>query len=169
MIASILFGALILALAMAVQTIVLPALGVTALAPNLVLAAVMVMGLCCGKLPGLFAGLIPGLLLDILLTSGIGLYALPLTLLGYWAGALDNWAPEAWGIPPIIVGIGYVAMKGYEAVVQLLSQQMSAFTWAMLGRAAVCLIMTMAVTFLLYIFCHLFYERRRRRQTVINW
>ena len=77
MIASILFGALILALAMAVQTIVLPALGVTALAPNLVLAAVMVMGLCCGKLPGLFAGLIPGLLLDILLTSGIGFYALP--------------------------------------------------------------------------------------------
>lgn len=170
MILSIAFGILIVGASLLVQTVVLPALGVSALAPHLVLAAIMAVGLTTGKLPGLAAGALTGLTMDLLFTPGLGFYALPLSVLGYWAGALDNWAPEAWGIPPLIIGIGYVGFKAYEAVVQVVAGRITGFTWAMAGRAGINLVMTMAVAFFLYIVCHLFYEHRRRiAQASSNW
>lgn len=156
--------ALILLGAVLLQTVVFPEIGYTAYTPDVVLAAVLALAMRTERIPGLTMGLLCGLPLDLLYTSGVGLMTLPLCVSGYWGGYMRRWAEDSWLFPPLVGLVCGLGKKGFEVVLRRLMGQAVAVSWALPGRLLVSALLTGVATLIIYIFCHVLREMRRRKR-----
>jgi rod shape-determining protein MreD len=80
----------IILLSIILQSTVIPYFSLAGIYPDLVLAAVMVLSLWYGRLPGIWAGFLTGLLLDIWAPELLGLRALAMTITGALVGLFES-------------------------------------------------------------------------------
>jgi rod shape-determining protein MreD len=81
-------AAVVFAAAM-VQVVVVSSIAIAGGAPDLLLVAVVALGLLRGSVPGAIFGFAGGLIVDVLTLETLGITSLILTLAGFWAG---RWA-----------------------------------------------------------------------------
>ena len=115
----------LLLVALALQTTVLPRLGLPGATPDLVLLFVVSMALADGPLSGLVVGFASGLMLDLVPPAdhAVGRYALVLTLVGYLAGLVQDEAERSVVMPFVVVaGAAAGATALYAALGALFSE-----------------------------------------------
>lgn len=161
--------ALLLILAMMLQTVLFPLWGYSSMTPHMVLAMVLALAMRSERIPGLIMGLLCGLPLDLLYTSGIGLMTLPLCVAGYWGGYMRRWAEDSWLFPPVVGAVSGLGMKGFEIVLRRFMGQAVAVSWALPGRIVASALLTGIATFVIYVFCHVCREARRKRRARADW
>jgi rod shape-determining protein MreD len=98
--------ALLLIVALALQTAVLTRIPLPGATPDVVLLLVVGIALAEGPMPGLLAGFSSGLALDVVPPAdhAVGRYAFVLTLVGYLAGLAQDEAERSVVMPFVVVG-----------------------------------------------------------------
>ena len=102
---------MLLVLALAVQTSVLPRLGLPGATPDVVLLVVLALALAQGPLTGLVVGFGSGLALDLVPPAdhAVGRYAFVFTVIGYLAGMAKDEAERSAVMPFVTVGVAAAA------------------------------------------------------------
>jgi rod shape-determining protein MreD len=95
----------LMVLVLALQTTVLPRLGLPGATPDLVLLLVVSLALADGPVTGMWTGFAAGLTLDLVPPAdhAVGRYALVLTLVGYLAGLLQDELDRSAVLPFLVV------------------------------------------------------------------
>lgn len=108
---------LLLLVALALQTSVLPRLGLPGATPDLVLLVVVSMALADGPMTGLAVGFCAGLALDVIPPAdhAVGRYALVLTLVGYLAGLAQDELDRSVVMPFVVVGVAALGATAFYA------------------------------------------------------
>jgi|SRR3989339_101440 len=98
-------------------------ISVAGFAPNIILIAVVCIGLLRGTLSGMMYGFILGLAWDVMTVDLFGSYSLLLTIIGYISGCLSNTWDETKTIPQValVLGMSLVFIFGQELIRQSLS------------------------------------------------
>ena len=151
-------ASLVLFVAALAQVVLVSSMALGAGAPDLLLVAVVSLGLLRGSVPGAVFGFAGGLIVDLLTLETLGITSLVLTLAGFWAGRWaettgrgQRFAPLlATGMITIVAGgfaFGLQFMLGEEVVARhtlvsvlvptLLANLALAYPVYMLVRAAV--------------------------------
>lgn len=165
MIVDILFTAGLMLLAFLAQTVVFPVLGITAVAPNLLIASAVSVALLCGPYVGMTAGALAGCVLDIFFSPGVGVTAMPLAAIGYLAGVKNTrFRPENVLAPAVIALLGHMGMDLFSLILLYLTRNPAALGGAVFLRGILSALMTGAVAVPAYLLCYRVYTRGNRRR-----
>ena len=118
--------AMMLIVALAVQSTVLAQVTVLGVVPNLVLVVIVVLAYLDGERVGVVLGFFGGLLLDLQLEQAIvGLSALLYTLIGFGVGAIRRLSTKesVWTPVLVIAGTSAIAEFGYASLSIILSRE----------------------------------------------
>lgn len=85
--------------------------------PDLLLVALVSVALVRGALTGAIAGFAAGLIVDVATLGTLGLTALLLTLMGYWAGRYGETAGRSRAYAPLLAVVAITALYGIGAYV----------------------------------------------------
>ncbi len=101
-----------------------PNIAIGDVAPNLVLLVVVTLALTRGPSRGCVAGFAAGLVLDLIGSGPVGLWALVLCVVGYAAGMLEaNLFAHGWLLPVTVVFIAALTAEiGYWVVLAVVGQ-----------------------------------------------
>jgi rod shape-determining protein MreD len=99
------------------QAAIFSSLAILGGAPDVLLVAVISLGLLRGSVPGAALGFVGGLVLDLLTLETLGFTSLVLTLAGFWAGryaettARGRWLPLLFAVGVMTVLAGFFAFS----------------------------------------------------------
>lgn len=157
--------ALSLIAAFLLQTAVLPAFGVTAVAPDLIFAVLIPAAMLWQPIPVAFMGAAVGIMVDILFGQGIGAYAIPYLLAPWLAGIYGKqFFRENAFLPAGIAAGSFVARELLLAVFIFLGRMPITITWGIVFRILGSAAITMGLSIpyhLLFYGSALKHERRR--------
>ena len=89
--------------------------------PDLLLVAVVSLGLLRGAVAGAFAGFAGGLVVDLVTLDTLGVSSLVLTLAGFWAGRYGETTARGQRVPPLVaVGAITVLAAVFSVVLRFL-------------------------------------------------
>ncbi len=143
--------AIVLLVAVILQTSVVPYLAIFGVVPNVLFLVVITLGLTEGPAAGGVAGFIAGLLIDLLGTGVVGPMALILCLVGYGVGMLQaNMFAEGWLLPVTTVLIASVLTEISHGVVLAVLQPGTDFWRALFSVMLPGAIYNTAVAVLVY-------------------
>lgn len=147
------------------QTAILPAFGVTSLAPDLIFAVLIPSAMLWRPIPVAFMGAALGIMVDILFGHGIGAYAIPYLLAPWLAGVYGKqFFRENAFLPAGIAAGAVLARELGLGLLIYLGRMPIALTWGimlrMLGSAA--MTMGLAIPYHLVIYGSLLKHERRR-------
>jgi len=103
---AVLRAAAVVFVAAMLQTVVVASLVVGGGAPNVLLVAVVSIGLLRGAVPGALAGFGGGIVVDLATLDTLGVTSLVLTLAGFWAGRYGETSGRGRRLAPVLaVGV----------------------------------------------------------------
>jgi rod shape-determining protein MreD len=165
MIVDILFTAALMLLSFLCQTVLLPVLGVTSLAPYLVLASVVCVALLCGSYAGMAAGALAGCALDVFFCPAIGMTAIPLAAIGFMTGARSSRFRQENLIAPALYSlIGALVSDAFSMFLLYFTRNSAVMTGAVALRCLLSALMTGGAALPIYIVCYRVYMRGKRRR-----
>lgn len=147
------------------QTAVLPTLGVTSVAPDLIFAVLIPAAMLWQPIPTAFMGAAAGLLVDILFGHGIGLYAIAYLLAPWLAGMYGRqFFRENAFIPAGLAAAALVLRELATMVFVYLDRMPMTVTWAYAFRVLASALLTAGLTIPFHLFFYgdqLKHERRK--------
>ena len=162
--------AVMMIVALALQTALLPQLTILGVIPQLVLIVVVTLAYLDGEPTGVITGFAGGLLLDLQpLQSIVGLTALLYTLIGYAVGRVGALAPRegVWTPLFIVATATAVAEFGYAAMSVILGQQFVGFSLVASRAGLVVLYNTLLTPFAFPLIRRL--DNRFRTDRIVRW
>ncbi|MDD3243765.1 MAG: rod shape-determining protein MreD [Eubacteriales bacterium] len=135
---------------MLVQTAVLPAMGVTAVAPEILMSILILSAIYWKPVPTALIGVFFGLVMDALFGRGIGMYSLPYLVVS-WAAPLVKRQFDERNIPVIILYavVCYLLRDGVMLALLYLVRTQNSFNGFMVLRSVLSALLTGATTLLL--------------------
>ncbi|NLG37419.1 MAG: rod shape-determining protein MreD [Clostridiales bacterium] len=165
MILDMLFTVALMLISFLAQTVLLPALGVTSLAPHLVLASVVCVALLCGSYAGMTAGVLAGCALDVFFCPAIGMTAIPLAAIGFLAGVKSSrFHKENLIAPAILSVVGVLASDVFSMFLLYFTRSPAVITGAVAFRCFLSALMTGGAALPIYLVCYRVYTRGKRRR-----
>lgn len=161
-------GALLVCLL--IQIAVFPALGIDSIAPDLVLVVLVPAAVLWKAEPVAFMGAAAGLLIDILFSRGIGLYAIPYLVFPWVIGRVGRqFFHENAVIPAVLAGVAFVLNQAITALIIYLGRMELAITLELVLRVLASALFTAGLTVVSYLLMFGFVNRRvKRSQGVIT-
>lgn len=141
----IITGAGVLA-AFFLQTAILPAIGISSVAPDLLFAVLIPASMLWLPIPTAFMGAAAGLLMDILFGHGIGMYSIFYLAAPWVAGAYcKQFYRENAFVPASIAGGAVVAREIFILIMMYLGRMTVGITWGLVLRVLACAVLTMGL------------------------
>jgi rod shape-determining protein MreD len=166
MIVDILFSIGMLLAAFLGQTVALPVLGITSLAPNLIVSVVTCIALLCGPYAGIAAGALAGCVEDVFFSPGVGMAAIPLAVIGFALGS-QSWRFRRENIvaPPVLAFLSHIAADLCALALLYFTRNQAAVTGAVALRCLLSAALTGGTALPVYFLCFRVYTRGKRGGT----
>lgn len=157
--------ALSLIAAFFIQTAVLPAFGVSSVAPDIIFAVLIPAAMLWEPIPTAFMGAAVGLMMDILFGHGIGMYSIPYLAAPWLAGVyVKQFFRENAFLPAGIAAGAVLARELLIALMIYLGRMEIAITWAIVFRMLGSALMTMGLAIPYHLLFYGFLLKNERRR-----
>ena len=148
-----------------IQTGVLPALGESSIAPDLILVVLIPAAVLWKAVPVAFMGAAVGVVIDVLFGRGIGLYAIPYLVFPWVIGVYGRqFFHENALIPAILAGVCHLLSQVFTALAIYLGRMELAITGELLLRTLASVLFTAGLTVPSYLLMFGFINRREKRR-----
>ena len=147
-----------------IQVAVLPALGVTSIAPDLILAVLVPCAVLWNSLPTALMGAAAGLIIDILFGNGIGLYSISYLVVPWFIGQYGGgYFHENPVMPSLMAAAAFLLREAVTALLIYLGRMEIAITAQLLLRTLASTLYTGAFTAPVYLVLFGIINRQTRR------
>lgn len=154
-----------LAAAFILQTAILPAFGITSVAPDLLFVVLIPASMLWQPIPTAFMGAAAGLMMDILFGHGIGMYSIFYLAAPWVAGAYcRQFYRENAFVPASLAGSAVLLRQVIIWIMMYLGRMTLTVTWGLLFRVLACALLTagLAIPYHLAFYSYLLKNERHK-------